>query len=320
MHPRSLQSLGVAVWELAWRQHWVISRAQLLALGLSAEAIRHRLADGRLHRWHWRGIYAVGRPDLSRHGEWMAALLACGPAAVLSHESAAALWGVIPHEPGVIHVSLPLQLARGRPGIRVHRRTKVLAEHVTRRDRIPVTNIACTLVDISARVRRPTLERAVNEADRLDLIDPEALRDALDGFGPLPGVRALRDLLDRRTFRLTDSELERLLLRIARRAGLGLPETGVWLNGFKVDFYWPDLGLVVESDGLRYHRTPAQQERDRVRDQAHTAAGLTPLRFTHAQVRFEPAHVETTLGAVAHRLKSSRGPRPTNPSIDRLAA
>jgi hypothetical protein len=217
----------------------------------------------------------------------MAALLACGPAAVLSHGSAAALWGVIPHEPGVIHVSLPLQLVRDRPGIRAHRRTKVLAEHVTHRDRIPVTDIACTLVDLSARVRRPTLERAVNEADRLDLLDPEALRDALVRFGPLPGVRGLRELLDRWTFRLTDSELERLLLPIARRAGLGLPETGVWLNGFKVDFYWPELGLVVETDGLRYHRTAAQQERDR---------------------------------AVAHRLKGSRGPRPTNPSIDRLAA
>ena len=74
------------------------------------------------------------------------------------------------------------------------------------------------------------------------------------------------------------------------------------MNGFKVDFYWPDLGLVVETDGLRYHRTPAQQARDRVRDQAHAAAGLTPLRFTRAQVRFDPAHVASTLAAVAHRL------------------
>ena len=120
--------------------------------------------------------------------------------------------------------------------------------------------------------------------------------------------------------RLTDSELERLLLTIAGRAGLGLPETGVWLNGFKVDFYWPDLGLVVETDGLRYHRTAAQQERDRIRDQAHIAAGLTPLRFTHGQVRFESLHVEDTLRSVARRLKGSRGQDPTNPSIDGLAA
>jgi very-short-patch-repair endonuclease len=190
----------------------------------------------------------------------MAALLACGPAAVLSHESAAALWGV----------------------------------------------------------RRPALERAVNEADRLDLIDPEALRAALENFSPLPAVRRLRELLDRQTFRLTDSELERLLLRIARRAGLGAPATGVWLNRFKVDFYWSDLGLAVETDGLRYHRTAAQQERDRVRDQAHISAGLTPLRFTHGQVRFEPLHVETTMRDVANRSQRSRGRGPTKRSIDRL--
>jgi very-short-patch-repair endonuclease len=301
MDPQSLQSFGACAWELAERQHWAISRAQLLALGLSADAIKHRLGDGRIHRWQWRGVYAVGRRDLSRQGRWMAALLACGPEAVLSHESAAALWGVIPYCPGPIDVSLPLRVVRRRPGIRAHRRMEVLGDHLGLRDRIPVTDIACTLVDLSARVRRRTLERAVNEADKRDLIDPEALRNALDSFGSHPGVRGLRELLDRRTFRLTDSELESRLLRIAERAGLGVPETGAWVNGFKVDFYWPALNLVVEADGLRYHRTPAQQERDRVRDQAHLAAGLTPLRFTHGQVRFEPVHVEMTLRDVARR-------------------
>jgi very-short-patch-repair endonuclease len=118
-----------------------------------------------------------------------------------------------------------------------------------------------------------------------------------------PGVPALRKLLDRLTFVLTDSELERYFLPIARRAGLSMPETGRWLNGFEVDFFWPELGLVVETDGLRYHRTPAEQARDRLRDQAHTAAGLTPLRFTHAQVRFEPDYVCMTLGLVAERLR-----------------
>ena len=109
----------------------------------------------------------------------MAALLACGPAAVLSHAERGCALGVIPYEPGLIHVSLPLHLARRRPGIHAHRRISVLADHVACRDRIPVTDVACTLVDLSARVRRPALERAVNEADRLDLRDPQALRDAL---------------------------------------------------------------------------------------------------------------------------------------------
>ena len=149
-------------------------------------------------------------------------------------------------------------------------------------------------------------KRAINEADKRDLVDPETLRSALDAMTPRPGVGILRETLDRRTFTLTDSALERLFLPIARRAGLSAPETGQIVNGYKVDFYWPDLGLVVETDGLRYHRTPAQQATDRLRDQAHAAAGLTPLRFTHAQVRYEPAHVQETLTAVARRLFTQR--------------
>ncbi len=116
-----------------------------------------------------------------------------------------------------------------------------------------------------------SLEHCVNEADKRNLTDPA-------------GIGVLRKTLDRRTFVLTDSELERRFLRLVRGAGVSLPRTGRTVNGFKVDFYWPEVGLVVETDGLRYHRTPAQQARDRVRDQVHAAAGLTPLRFTRAQV------------------------------------
>ena len=157
--------------------------------------------------------------------------------------------------------------------------------------------------------RLPTnqLEAAVNEADKLDLVDPEALRSALNGLTGRRGVPALRTLLDRRTFTLTASGLERLFLPIARRAGLAKPLTRQVVNGFEVDFYWPDLGLVVETDGLRYHRTPAQQARDRLRDQAHTRGGLTQLRFTHSQVAYEAGYVETTLATVARRLRL-RGP------------
>jgi hypothetical protein len=303
MDPQSLQSVGAHVWALAEHQHDAISRQQLLELGLTGEAIRHRVSRGRLHLV-WRGVYAVGRPRLSRHGLWMAAVLACGTDAVLSHESAAALWGMLPVQPGgIIHVSVPLGVARSRPGIAVHRRANLRPVDIVRRDRIPVTAPVCTLVDIAARRDREELEAAVNQADKLDLVDPETLRTAIDQIDPRPGVRPLRELLDRRTFTLTDSELERRFLPIARRAGLPLPIAGAWVNGFKVDFWWPALGLVVETDGLRYHRTAAQQTRDRLRDQAHSAAGMTQLRFTHAQVRFEPGHVEATLTAVARRLE-----------------
>lgn len=159
-----------------------------------------------------------------------------------------------------------------------------------------------TLADLATILNTKQLEAAVNEADKLDLADPEGLRMALDEMKG-PGVAVLRKMLDRLTFVLTDSELERRFVPIARRAGLPLPETGRWLNGFEVDFFWPGLGLVVETDGLRYHRTPAEQARDRLRDQVHTAAGLTPLRFTHAQIRFESDHVSRTVARVAGRLQ-----------------
>jgi very-short-patch-repair endonuclease len=128
-------------------------------------------------------------------------------------------------------------------------------------------------------------------------------------MGPRRGAAAVRKVLDYRTFTMTDSETELRFLPIAREVGLPVPLTQRWVNGFKVDFYWPDVALIVETDGLRYHRTPAEQARDRLRDQTHTAAGLTCLRFTRAQVRFEPGHVGAVLSAVAER-RRAQGSRP----------
>jgi very-short-patch-repair endonuclease len=278
-------------WALARRQHGVITRAQLLALGFSDAAVRHRLAEGRLHRV-WRGVYAVGRPELTRHGIWMAATLTCN--AALSNSSGGALWEIRRDE-GLIEVCSPT--VRRRPGIVVHRGTREIVRH----HGIPVTSPTCTLVDLAATLDADSLEAAINEADKRDLIDPETLRAKLETLDRRPGLARLRQVLDRHTFTLTDSELERRFLPIARRAGLPQPLTRERVNGFRVDFYWPQLGLVVETDGLTYHRTPAQQARDRLRDQAHAAAGLTPLRFTRAQVRFDPRHVEATLRAVTQR-------------------
>jgi very-short-patch-repair endonuclease len=298
---QTAQALGSGVWALARRQHGVVSRTQLLDLGFHPQAIKHRLAKVRLHPVH-RGVYAVGRPDLTTHGRWMAAVLRCRPGAVLSHGSAAAQLG-IGSERGVVEVSVPANRSARVRGVRVHRRAAFGQDDIVVRDGIPVTSPVLTLVDLATYLGRDRLEEAINQADKRDLIDPEALREALEAIPRRPGVAPLRKLLDRRTFTLTDSELERRFLPIARRAGLPRPVTGQRVNGFKVDFYWPELGLVVETDGLRYHRTPAQQARDRVRDQAHTTSGLTPLRFTHAQVRFEPRYVEATLAATAARLR-----------------
>lgn len=309
MGTRIQQSSRGGVWELCRRQHGVVSRRQLIALGYTAKAIRHRVATRRLHPL-WRGVYAVGRPEVTQHGLWMAAVLACGSGAVVSHQSACELWELRPLREGPIHIAVIGGSDRRRPGIAVHRRLTLSRAHIRHRHGIPVTSPICTLIDSATILRPDELEAAVNEADKRDLVDPDRLRVALDAEPGRPGVAVLRRTLDRPTFSLTDSELERRFLPIAGRAGLPPPETQRHLHGFRVDFYWPALGLVVETDGLRYHRTPAQQARDRLRDQALSAAGLTVIRFTRAQVRFDATHVQATLAAVAQRLSAIADSKP----------
>jgi very-short-patch-repair endonuclease len=236
----------------------------------------------------------------------MAAVLACDPGAALSRRSAATLWRILRGREGARpEVTVQCNRRVKRPGIEVHRRYATAVAPDTRHERIPVTSPAQTLIDIAPLVSRARLEAAVNEADKLDLVTPEQVRSALSRADRRqPGVAIVADLLDRSTFTLTDSRLERLFLPIARRAGLPQPLTRQRVNGFRVDFHWPGLGLVVETDGLRYHRTAAAQTRDRLRDQAHTSSGLVPLRFTHAQIAYEPDYVERTLRATAERLRA----------------
>jgi hypothetical protein len=285
---------------LAKRQHGVIARRQLLALGFSPKAIKHRVSVGRLHPVR-RGVYAVGRPSLTQHGRWMAAVLTCSDGAVLSHSSAVALWRIGFEQRGLVELSLPSRSHRKVPGLRIHRRLSLGSCDITTEYGIPVTTPVQTLIDMALRLDRRQIERAVNEADKYDLVHPPELRRALDKRVGERGVAQLRQILDRRTFRLTKEELERRFLPLASKAGLPVPLTGQFVNGFEVDFHWPELGLVVETDGLRYHRTPAAQARDRLRDQAHTAAGLTQLRFTHEQVRYEPEYVRKILAQTASR-------------------
>jgi very-short-patch-repair endonuclease len=291
----STEQTSSSPWALAREQHGVVARRQLLELGLSPRGIEHRLARGRLHPVG-RGVYVVGRGELSPQGRRMAAILACRSTAVLSHRSAAATWGIGRELRGVVEITLRASTGPRRPGLRVYRQPGLKDEEmVLAPTGVPVTNVVRTLIDLAVCLDEPGLDRAIREADRLGLVDPEALRLALCGRPGQKGVRRLRDLLDRRTFRLTDSELERRFLRLVQRAGLKLPLTQQEVDGFRVDFLWPELEIVVETDGLRYHRTPVQQARDLRRDQAHTAAGRVPLRFSHAQVYFEAEQVAATL-------------------------
>jgi len=299
----SIYVQATAIWELVARQHGVITRAQLLAHGLTPDGIRHRIERGRL--WPiWRGVYAVGRRSLDRHGMWMACVLACGEDASLSHRSALALWGAR-DQVGPTHISVPVRRnPTGRDTLVVHRRDELVMAHVTERFGIPVTSVLQTMIDEAVNLEPLAIDRLINEADRLELMRADDLRAQLGEHRGRSGVRALRSAIDAKTFFLNRSALEKLFVPLARRAGLEQPQANVYVNGVEVDFWWPQLRLVIETDGLRYHRTPAQQEADRKRDQLHQAAGDYSLRFTHAQVRFEPAYVERILRSVAANIKA----------------
>jgi very-short-patch-repair endonuclease len=217
------------------------------------------------------------------------------------------LWGI--QRPGQddVHVVVPATQPKERLGLDAHRRRDHEAPGRRFVDGIPVTHPVATLVDLasSASVSDGQLEAAVNEADHLDLVDPEHLLVAIGALPRWRGRRRLRLLLEGPIVTLSSTELERRFLPLARAAGLPAPRTQAWLDGHRVDSHWPDLGLVVEADSLRYHRTPFKQARDKRRDNAQAASGLTTLRFTHGQICHEPAYVRRTLATTAQRLSAA---------------
>ena len=288
---------SAATWRLARRQHGVLTRRDLEAFGYSKMAVEHRIATGRLHLVS-RGVYAVGRRELTPFGRWMAAVLVCGDGAALSHKSAAEPWE-IGKEGRRIDLSVTRRCKIRRAGIEVRSRLSLPSTSLTRRHGIPVTDPVQTLIDLATELQDLKLERAVNEADKLDLVDPETLRLALDTHVGMPGVKRLRTMLDRHTFRLSDSDLEILFRPLARAAALPSPLTKYRVLGYEVDFWFPEHRLVVETDGLRYHRTPSQQARAARRDQTHVAAGYRVLRFTHWKIVHSPGEVAAVLRAIS---------------------
>jgi very-short-patch-repair endonuclease len=219
----------------------------------------------------------------------MAAVLACGDGAALSDQSAAENYAILKRHPGPVHVSVRVPRAPRIRGIKVHRRVQF---DVRIHNGIPTTSPVCTVIDIARGLDDARLERAINEAVNRDLVDLDELREAARGRSS-----AIVRLVDRATFVVTDTILEQRFLRIVRRAGLPLPETQHRLPGGRVDFFWPALDLIVETDSLRFHRTPFQQRTDLVRDQTHFKAEMRTLRFSHWQVWHEPDYVETILRA-----------------------
>jgi Transcriptional regulator, AbiEi antitoxin/Protein of unknown function (DUF559) len=276
-----------AIAELAMRGHGVVSRAQLVALGLGRGAIEDRVARGSLHPVY-RGVYAVGHELLSRHGRWMAAVLAAGPGAVLSHRSAAELWGIRTSARSAIEVIAPGQ--RRRPGIEA-RRIVLSDDEVTVEDGIPTTNPARTLFDLAGVVTQQQLEHALNEAEIRRLASPLPL-DALIARHPgRGGTAALRRVLEKHRQigeTVIRSDFETAFLAFTEEHGLPRPHMDEPLGPYFPDAVWRDPRLVVELDSYDIHTTRQAFEADRARDRALMAAGYRTIRITWRQLRREP--------------------------------
>jgi hypothetical protein len=287
--------------ELAQIQHGVVAHRQLIALGLSPDAVHYRLDAGRLHRIHV-GVYAVGHTLLTGRGRWMAAVLACGPTAMLSHRCAGVLWNVLHSDSRRLDVTVPGGSRRGPAGVALHRTRRLHPDDGDEHDRIPVTSLARTLLDLAALVSRRELERAVEAAERLRIIDFQRVEELLDRSRGRRGRRALTGVLrdyDEPSF--TRSELERRFLALCRDAGLPRPAVNTWVAGGEADMAWADHRVVVELDGHAFHRTRAAFERDRTRDGALQLAGYRVLRITHRRLEREPVQVARAIESLLER-------------------
>jgi very-short-patch-repair endonuclease len=260
----------------------VVSRGQLRALGFGRGAIERRLSVGRLHVVH-RGVYAVGHRALRVEGRWLAAVLACGDGAVLSHRSAAAHWGLLATSQAVTDVTAA-RGRRGAPGIRLHRARFLDARDTTTHEAIPLTTVARTLLDLAATVPADRLERAFAQALVLRIYDHTTVRELLARSNGHRGTKILAQATAHEA-KHTKSDWEVRLLALIRRTQLPEPLVNHALiapdhGHCIVDFYWPQQRLVVETDSWSFHGSRAAYEADRARDAALIAEGYRVVRFT----------------------------------------
>lgn len=264
----------------------MVARRQLLEAGLSAEMLRTRLESRHLVLLH-RGVYAVGHRRLRREGHWLAAVLAAGPGALLSHREAAALHGLRPAERTTVDVTVAAR--RRVPGVHVHCVERLDAADSTTVEGIPVATVARTLVDLAAVVAPRALGKAMEEAERSNRLDVKAIEAALEqtrgrnGTGHERMRQALAELARTGTT-VTRSVLEDRFLSLLDAHGLPRPSANAWTERMEVDAAWPRHRLVVELDGWDTHHTRQAFQRDRTRSNDLQAEGWTVLRFTHADV------------------------------------
>lgn len=293
-----------AIAALSAVQHGVISLEQLKARGLDRRGVAHRVRRGTLHR-EYRGVFAVGHARLTRAGRFMAAVLACGPGAALSHRSAASHLGLRDDNRATIDVTSPTRRGRDIDGITAHSGATLLPRDVETVDGIPCTTLARTLLDLAEVVGRRSLERAIDRAEVLRILDMRPIDDVLARANGRKAAATLRAVLAEMRLQttLTRSELEERFLQICRDVGHPPDGVNVWIpypdgGGAEADFVWHAARLVIEVDGRDVHTTRHAFEHDRRRDQRLNLLGWRVVRFTWRQVVEEPAAVAATVAAL----------------------
>ena len=276
---------------------------QLGDLGLSMSAVHSRAATGRLHRIHHTVYSLVPKEMLTRNGLYMAAVLACGPGAVLSHRSAAALHGLRDWGHTKIEVTVPKRSRRSHNGIQVHCSTTLTEKDVTVVSGIPTTTIARTLLDLGDVVTPRQLERSFDQAEILEALDLNAINDQMARNPTRRGAKRCRIVLETHYIGRTPtwSENEEAFLAITRSLGIPDPETNQFVvlddggPAIRADFVWRDRRVIVETDGRKWHNTRQRFESDRVRDQRLIAAGWTIIRTTWKQMKYRPHELRPLL-------------------------
>ena len=296
--------------ELAGRQHGVLSRLQLIEIGFTRRAIANRLKRGRLHQLH-PGVYAVGHTKLTQQGRWMAAVLAAGPSAVLSHRSAAALWRIRGAEgPTRIEVTAPRSRS-SRPGIRVFHGAIQLDE-ITTEGGIPVTTVPRTILDLASQLDAHGVERAMNQAQAQHPTDPLPLGAVVDRYPRRKGTGTIRTILAARgeAQGATKSDLEEVFLTFLAARNLPKPDklnTHIYAGTqlIECDCIWFRHRLIAELDSRAFHTDDEAFERDRQRDRSLLVEGWSTIRITWRQLRDKPdelhADLLALLGAVVRR-------------------
>jgi very-short-patch-repair endonuclease len=285
---------------LAARQYGIVSREQLVGLGYSDDAIDRAVAAGRLHCWH-RKIFAVGHRGLSPHGLCTAAVMFRGEGALLSYQSAVWLWGLEPNLEVPVNVSVRWR-GHAQDAIGLHHCPALRDEDLASTERLPVTAVPRTLMDYASEARRYRLERAIDKADRLDLLDIAAIDRIADEVRRHPGRARLLQAIDiYRERGFTRSGGEKRMLAALADAGVRRPLVNNFIEGYELDFYWERERFAVELDSWEHHGGRRSFEEDRKRQEELAMAGIEIVRITGTRLRREPGNVARRIAAHLNR-------------------